>query len=150
MKLTNKLFFFTIILFVLSSCVAKKTVTEFKEKIVKDSIFITKDRYITKQVNDTILINSVCDTLGNLKDFDRQIHSGGVKVKLRSFNGGIEATVNIDSLVNERINTFKQNYTQEVSIKTQKVVIYKTPLWAWIYITASALIIFLLLKTRNR
>ncbi|AKG94289.1 hypothetical protein AVT42_gp33 [Polaribacter phage P12002S] len=132
----------------LNSCGAKKTVTEYKEKIVKDSIYITKDRFITKQVNDTILIKELCDTLGNLKNFDRQIHSGGTKVRLKSVNGDLKATVNIDSLVNEKVTEFKQNYEREVEIINIDVVRYKTPLWMWLTIVLEGLVIILLIRMR--
>lgn len=148
MKLRTKLFFFIISLALLSSCATKKTITEFKERIVKDSIFITNDRYITKQVNDTILIEQPCDTLGRLKDFDRQIYSGNVKVSLKAVNGDIRATVNIDSIVNSKITEFKQNYKSETKIKEIKIVKFRTPLWVWLLIGLESLVIFLLIRFR--
>ena len=146
MKLQNKLFFFTIIILVLNSCGVKKTTTKYEEKIVRDSIYITNDRYITKQVNDTITIKQPCDSLGSLKNFDRQIHSGGTKVRLKSINGDIQATVNIDSLVNSKVTEFKKNYVKEVEIKNVEVIRYKTPLWLWLIIALEGLIIFLLIR----
>jgi hypothetical protein len=144
----NKLFFFTIIILLLNSCGSKKTVTEFKEKIVRDSIYITKDRYITKQVNDTITIEQPCDSLGRLKDFDRQIISGGAKIGLKSIKGDIQATVNIDSLVNSKITEFKNNYVKEVEVKNIEIIRYKTPLWMWLVIILEGLCIFLIIKFR--
>jgi hypothetical protein len=111
-----------------------------------DSIYITNDRYITKQVNDTILIEQPCDTLGNLKDFDRQIRSGGVKVSLKSVNGNIKATVDIDSIVNSKITEFKQNYKSEVQIKEIEIVRNRVPLWVYTTILLQSLIILLLFK----
>jgi hypothetical protein len=143
----KRLFFFTVLFIsLLTSCVAKKTVTEYKEVVKMDSIYITNDRYITKQVNDTILIEQPCDTLGNLKDFDRQIHSGGVKVSLKSVNGNIKATVDIDSIVASKITEFKQNYKSEVQIKEIEIVKFRTPFWVWGIIIFEGLIILLLFK----
>ena len=143
----KRLFFFTVLFIsLLTSCVAKKTVTEYKEVVKMDSIYITNDRYITKQVNDTILIEQPCDTLGNLKDFDRQIHSGGVKVSLKSVNGNIKATVDIDSIVNSKITEFKQNYKSEVQIKEIVIVRNRVPLWVYTTILLQSLIILLLFK----
>ena len=143
----KRLFFFTVLFISLfSSCVAKKTTTEYKEVVKMDSIYITNDRYITKQVNDTILIEQPCDTLGRLKDFDRQINYGGVKVSLKSVNGDIKATVNIDSIVNSKITEFKQNYKSKVQIKEIEIVRNRVPLWAYITILLQSLIIFLLFK----
>lgn len=143
----KRLFFFTVLFIsLLTGCVAKKTVTEYKEVVKMDSIYITNDRYITKQVNDTILIEQPCDTLGNLKDFDRQIHSGGVKVSLKSVNGNIKATVDIDSIVNSKITEFKQNYKSEVQIKEIEIVRNRVPLWVYTTILLQSLIILLLFK----
>ena len=143
----KRLFFFTVLFISLfSSCVAKKTTTEYKEVVKMDSIYITNDRYITKQVNDTILIEQPCDTLGNLKDFDRQIRSGGVKVSLKSVNGNIKATVDIDSIVNSKITEFKQNYKSEVQIKEIEIVRNRVPLWVYTTILLQSLIILLLFK----
>ena len=143
----KRLFFFTVLFISLfSSCVAKKTTTEYKEVVKMDSIYITNDRYITKQVNDTILIEQPCDTLGNLKDFDRQIRSGGVKVSLKSVNGSIKATMNIDSIVNSKITEFKQNYKSEIQIKEIEIIRNRVPFWVWGIIIFEGLIILLLFK----
>ena len=85
MSLTFKKVVFLILIGFFYNCVSKKIVT--KETIKRDSIYILKDRFITKQVNDTIVINEVCDTLGNLKSFDRVIKTNNVKVSLKSVNG---------------------------------------------------------------
>jgi hypothetical protein len=142
----NKTILLAIILLILNSCASKKIITEYKDRIVKDSIYITNDRYITKQINDTIVVNSVCDSLGNLKDFDRQILSNNVKVSLKSIKGDIQVTVDIDSIVNSKITKFKQNYKVEKEIKEVKITKYKTPLYLWMLIIIEGLIIFLLIR----
>jgi hypothetical protein len=142
----NKTILLAIILLILNSCASKKIITEYKDRIVKDSIYITNDRYITKQINDTIVVNSVCDSLGNLKDFDRQILSNNVKVSLKSIKGDIQVTVDIDSIVNSKITEFKQNYKLEKEIKEVEILEYKTPLYLWMLIIIEGLIIFLLIR----
>jgi hypothetical protein len=142
----NKTILLAIILLILNSCASKKIITEYKDRIVKDSIYITNDRYITKQINDTIVVNSVCDSLGNLKDFDRQILSNKVKLSLKSIKGDIQVTVDIDSIVNSKITEFKQNYKLEKEIKEVEILEYKTPLYLWMLIIIEGLIIFLLIR----
>lgn len=142
----NKTILLAIILLILNSCASKKIITEYKDRIVKDSIYITNDRYITKQINDTIVVNSVCDSLGNLKDFDRQILSNNVKVSLKSIKGDIQVTVDIDSIVNSKITEFKQNYKLEKEIKEVEILEYKTPLYLWMLIIIEGLIVFLLIR----
>lgn len=147
MKLT-KLLLSVFMLLIVLSCGSKKVITEYKDRIVKDSIYITNDRYITKQVNDTILIKSVCDSLGKLRDFERQVLSNNVKVSLKSIKGDIQATVNIDSLINSKITEFKQNYKKEVIIKNSEIIKYKTPLWMWLTIIFETLIILILIRLK--
>lgn len=144
----QKIFFFIIILSLLYSCASKRNYTEIKEVVKKDSIFIIKNNYITKQVNDTITIEQPCDSLGRLKDFDRVFVSGKVKVSLKSVKGNIQTTVNIDSIVNSKIYEFKQNYKSEKEIVKEEIVRYKTPLWMWLTIILEAVIILLLFKLR--
>ena len=142
------LFFFTIGFIILYGCGSKKSSIEYKEVIKRDSIYITKNNYITKQVNDTITIEAVCDTLGQLKDFDRVIKSNNVKVSLKSVKGNIQASVNIDSIVNSKITEFKNNYVGKVEIQKEEIIRYKTHLWMWITIILEGIIIFLLLKLK--
>lgn len=128
------------------SCVSKKVVTEFKEVVKLDSIYITKDRFITKQVNDTITIEQPCDSLGGLKDFERVIVSDKVKVSLKSVKGNIQATVDIDSIVNEKIKEYKSNFKANTQIKEVELIKYKTPFYHWLIHIIFALLIALLLK----
>ena len=128
------------------SCVSKKVVTEFKEVVKLDSVYIVKDRFITKQVNDTITIEQPCDSLGGLKDFERVIVSDKVKVSLKSVKGNIQATVDIDSIVNEKIKEYKSNFKANTQIKEVEVIKYKTPFYHWLIHIICALLIALLLK----
>ena len=141
-----KLFFFTTIFTLLLSCVAKKTSTEYKEIIKRDSVYIIKDRFITQKVIDTLVVESPCDTVtGVLKDFEKEIITPQAKVKLKSVDGAIEVLVNIEESMNERIKEFKQNYKSEIQIKEVEIVKFRTPLWVWLVILLEGLIIFLLI-----
>jgi hypothetical protein len=145
----NKLFFFIIIFTLLHSCVAKKTTTEFKEVIKRDSIYIIKDRFITQKVVDTLIVESPCDSVtGVLKDFEKEIVTPQAKVVLKSVKGNIQVSVNIDSIVSSKITEFKQNYKAETQIKEKEIIIYLTPLWVWGIIIFEGLMIFLLIKLK--
>ena len=135
---------FIILIGLFYGCRAKKIVT--KEVIKRDSIYIIKDRYITKSINDTIVVRDVCDSVGNLKSFDRVIKTNNVKVALKSVNGTIKATVNIDSLVNSKVQEFKQNYQAKTEIK--EITKYRTPFWVWVVMVLEALVILLLFRIR--
>jgi hypothetical protein len=142
----NRIFFFIISAILLCSCATKKNVTEIKEVVKLDSIYIVKDRFITKQVNDTITVEKPCDSLGQLKDFSRVIVSDKVKVSLKSVKGSIQATVNIDSIVNSKIYEFKKNYKAEKEIVIKETVKYKVSIIHWLVHIVCGLIIYLLIK----
>ena len=144
----KRLFFFTLLFISLFySCVAKKTTTEYKEIIKRDSVYIVKDRFITKKVVDTLIVNQPCDSItGKLKDFEKEIRTNNAKVVLKSVKGNIEVFVNIDSIVSSKVQEFKLNYKTEKEIKEVETVIYRTPLWVWLVILIESLIIFILVK----
>ena len=143
----NKLLLFIITLIILSGCVAKKTTTEIKEVVKRDSIYIIKDRFITQKVVDTLVVQSPCDSItGKLKDFEKEIRTPQAKITLRSVEGSIQVSVNIDSIVSSKVKEFKLNYKAEKEIKEVENVIFRTPFWMWLVIVIEGLIIFLLLK----
>ena len=143
----SKLFFFIISFTLLFGCVAKKTSTEYKEIIKRDSVYIIKDRFITQKVIDTLVVESPCDTVtGALKDFEKEIRTNNAKVVLKSVKGSIQVSVNIDSIVSSKVTEFKQNYKSETHKKDKAKVIFRTPLWAWLLILLESLVIFLLIR----
>ena len=145
----SKLFFFIISFTLLFGCGSKKTVTEFKEVIKRDSIYIIKDRFITQKVIDTLVVDSPCDSVtGTLKDFEKEIRTNNAKVTLKSVKGSIQVSVNIDSIVSSKITEFKQNYKSETQIKEVEIVRYKTPFWLWMLVILEGLIIFLLFRLK--
>jgi hypothetical protein len=143
----SKLFFFIISFTLLFGCVAKKTSTEFKEVIKRDSIYIVKDRFITQKVIDTLIVESPCDSVtGVLKNFEKEIITPQAKVKLKSVKGNIEVSVNIDSIVSSKVTEFKQNYKNKTQIKEVEIIKFRTPLWMWGIILIQGLIIFLFIR----
>ncbi len=144
----NKLFFFTIIFSLFYSCTAKKTVTEFKERIVKDTVNIYKERLITKQVIDTLLIEEPCDSLGNLRNFEKEIKTENARVSLKSVKGKIQVEINLDSIKQEAIREYKSSFKKEVDTKEVVIVRYKYPLWLILTAIISILINILFLKSK--
>ena len=145
----KKIFFFIISFTLLFGCGSKKTVTEFKEVIKRDSIYIIKDRFITQKVIDTLVVDSPCDSVtGTLKDFEKEIRTNNAKVTLKSVKGSIQVSVNIDSIVSSKVTEFKQNYKSETQIKEVEIVRYKTPFWLWMLVILEGFIIFLLFRLK--
>lgn len=147
-NMKRKLFFFTIVFTLGYSCTVKKSVIEYKEKIVKDTVNVFKERLVTKQVIDTLLIEEPCDSLGNLKEFEKEIKTEKAKITLKSVNGDIQVQVNLDSIVNQRIKEFKRSYKTEKEIKEVNVVKFSYPLWLILTSIISILLNILLLKSK--
>jgi hypothetical protein len=117
---------YLIILFFTLSCGTKKTTIQYKEKVIVDTLTVFKDRIISKPVIDTLLIKTPCDTLGQLKDFEKTIKTEVVEVVISNIKGNIQATVNIDSIQQvwekEYRKTIKDNIKiKEVIIKKKKI-----------------------------
>lgn len=131
----------------LNGCVAKKVVTEYKETVKLDSIYIVKDRFITERVLDTLTIKEPCDSItGKLRDFEKEINVTNAKVVLKSVQGEIKVEVDIDSIVNSRITEFKQTFKNKIEYKKTETEKYRIPFWVWITILVEGLIIFLLIR----
>ena len=128
---------FIILVLIISGCASKKTIVEYKDRLVIDTISIFKDRIISKQVIDTLVIESPCDTLGNLKDFEKTIKTEIVEIKLINNKGNIQATVNIDSVQQVWEKKFKNSFKRDTKIKEVEIIRNKIPFWIIILLIAS-------------
>lgn len=135
-----------LVLFFFNNCRTKKTVTEYKDKIVHDTIIKNVTKTVTKQVKDTILIEEPCDSIGNLKDFSRVIKNDKAKVEVSNNKGNIEVKINIDSLVNSKVEELKKNYKSEVVIKEKEVIKFRTPWYMYAIIGFSILLNIVLIR----
>lgn len=135
-----------LVLFFFNNCRTKKTVTEYRDKIVHDTIIKNVTKTVTKQIKDTILIEEPCDSIGNLKDFSRVIKNDKAKVEISNSKGNIEVKINIDSLVNSKVEEFKKNYKSEVVIKEKEVIKFRTPWYMYAIIGFSILLNITLIR----
>jgi hypothetical protein len=143
----KRLFFFTLLFSViLTGCVAKKTTTEYKEIIKTDSIYITKNTVIVERVLDSILIESPCDSLGNLKPFSKSLVLPQGKIELFNDNGAIAHKIDLKAYEKTLETKYKLKYDKEVSKIKKSIVIYRTPFWVWIVMLIEGLMIFVLVK----
>ena len=137
-----------IILLLFTSCTAKKIVTQTKEVIVNDTIILTKDRIVTKAVNDTILIESPCDSLGILKPFKQRLKTAQGQITIQSKNNVIEATINLDSIV-QSIEKRYESKTVDTKEKSDTLKVkYKTPVWLVLSLLFSVIVNLLLLRIK--
>lgn len=137
-----------VILLLFASCTAKKITTQVKEVVVNDTIILTKDRIITKAVNDTILIESPCDSLGVLKPFKERLKTAQGQITIQSKNNVIEANINLDSIVQSIEKRYKSKTTDTIEKSDTLKVKYKTPIWLVLSLVFSVIINLLLLKIK--
>jgi len=137
-----------VILLLFTSCTAKKIVTQTKEVIVNDTIILTKDRIVTKAVNDTILIESPCDSLGILKPFKQRLKTAQGQITIQSKNNVIEATINLDSIVQSIEKRYESKTVDTVQKSDTLKVKYKTPVWLVLSLLFSVIINLLLLRIK--
>tara|TARA_R110001632_G_scaffold231703_1_gene370809 strand:+ start:23513 stop:23947 length:435 start_codon:yes stop_codon:yes gene_type:complete len=137
-----------VILLLFSSCTAKKIITQTKQVIVNDTIILTKDRIITKAVNDTILIESPCDSTGILKPFRERLKTTQGTITIKSNNNVIEANINLDSIV-QSIEKRYESKTIDVKEKSDTLKVkYRTPVWLVLSLIFSVVVNLLLLKIK--
>ena len=147
MKLQNKSYIFLLIFFFVG-CVAKRTTVEFKERIVKDTIYTETIKTVFKEVKETLYVDSPCDSLGVLKPFEKTIKTEKATIKLYNDKGNIKVDVNIDSIVDLRISEFQKNYKREIQTKEVEIIRYRYPIWLVLTAIISTLLCLLLLKSK--
>ena len=147
MKLQNKSYIF-LLLFFFISCNAKKVVTEFKDRIIKDTIIQTKTIKEVERFTDTLTIKQPCDSLGNLKPFKQLIKVKQGNISLIGINNVITAEIDLKGYKDVLEQTYKTKYEKFTENYNKEVVKYKLSFWVWIYIFSSIAIIYFLLKIR--
>jgi hypothetical protein len=147
MKFTNKSYIF-LLLFFFTSCVSKKLITDIQERIKVDTIYKTKTIKEIERFTDTLVIDKACDSLGNLKPFKQLIKTKQGNITLVGLNNQITQQIDLKGYKDVLKETYKTKYDSFVKNYNKEVVKYIIPMWVFIYIVSSALIIFLLLKFR--
>ena len=118
-----------ILLLLLAGCASKKTITEYKDRIVNDTIIKTRTEVLVERFTDTLTIEQPCDSLGNLKPFKQLISTKQGKVSIQGKNNVITAEIDLkaykDVLEKEYISKLDKN----TIVKEKEVIRYRTPLW---------------------
>ena len=133
-----KLLIFTSIIF--ASCKSTQT-TSVIEKIRVDTIREVKTIEKFKAIRDTLTIENPCDSAGILTRFYSKITIPQGKVIIRSENGNIKATIDLDSVANVYDSKYKSKYSSEVKFFEKIVIKQVVPTWAIVTIFLESLII---------
>jgi len=132
-----RIFLIILIAFLLIGCKAKIVTIETH---TTDTLRIEKIIKITPQQLNSLVIDSPCDSLGNLKPFIYSFGSKENKTTVKTLKNTIVIEQNIDSLKSVWEKEYKAS-----TFKSEKVeTIYKTPNWNWKIMAVMGLIIILL------
>ena len=118
-----------ILLLLLAGCASKKTITEYKDRIVNDTIIKTKTEILVERFIDTLTIEQPCDSLGNLKPFKQLISTKQGRVSLQGKNNVITAEIDLNAYKEIWEKEYKSKLDKNIIIKEKEVVKYKTPFW---------------------
>jgi len=145
MKLKNTSYIFLLILF-FGSCVARKSTVEYKDRVVKDTVYKNVKETIVERFTDTLTIEQPCDSLGNLKPFRQSIKVSQGNINLTGFNNVITAEIDLDGYKKIWQKEFVKQYENKNSEIKKEVVRLKYPLWLIFYSIALTLLCILLIK----
>ena len=133
-----KLLIFALIIF--ASCKSTQS-TSVVEKIRVDTVHNIRTVEKFKAIHDTLTIENPCDSLGFLTRFYSKITIPQGKVIIRSENGNIKATIDLDSVANVYDSKYKSKYNSEVKFFEKIVIKNVVPTWAIVTIFLESLII---------
>jgi ATP-dependent Zn protease len=147
--LKNKISILLILILIASGCASKKTITEYKDRIVNDTIIKTRTEVLVERFTDTLTIEQPCDSLGNLRPFKQLISTKQGKVTIQNKNGSIDATIDLKGYKDVWEKEYKSKLDKNTIVKEKEVIRYRTPLWVWFVIGLLSLIIFILLRFKR-
>ena len=127
-------------LFIFASCKSTQS-TSVVEKIRVDTVHNIRTVEKFKAIHDTLTIENPCDSLGFLTRFYSKITIPQGKVIIRSENGNIKATIDLDSVANVYDSKYKSKYNSEVKFFEKIVIKQVVPTWAIVTIFLESLII---------
>ena len=139
MKLQNKCYIF-LLLFFFASCVARKSTVEYKERIVKDTVYKNVKETIIERFTDTLRVESPCDSLGNLKPFSKFIKVSQGTVNLTGVDNVITAEIDLEGYKKIWEKEFISKYNSNIETKEVKVVKFRYPLWLLLSLAGSILL----------
>lgn len=125
----------------LSSCKQTKTLTEYKETLRIDTIKSEKIVEKFRAVRDTLVITNPCDSSGILSTFYSRLVLPNGSVTIKSDNGQIRATIDIDSMRNEIENNYRNSQVKWIEYRDKEVIKYRVPTWVVMLLFAEAIML---------
>jgi hypothetical protein len=139
---------YVLFIFLIASCKPLQNATVIKEVIRIDTVRDYK--VITKfnAIHDTLTIENPCDSSGILTSFYSRIRIPQGKVIVRSVNGKIQATVDIDSIESVYEKKYRSLVGKNVQNKEILVVKNVIPKWAIWFMAISGVLSFLYIREK--
>lgn len=134
-------------IYLILSCKPAKTITIYRDVIKTDTLSKVVKITSFATIHDTLTIENPCDSL-RLKDFYYKSNLPQGKVIIRSVQGKIQATIDIDSIKQIYSEIYKSNQRVNIQYTNRDVVRNVVPSWAIITILIETLIIALYLYIR--
>ena len=129
------------ILLLLVSCKSKRTTTE--RIVEKDTIQTSSFKYVSQPISTRIVIEDICDTLGNVKRFKQKETSGSNSANVRSENNTLFLDL-FTGLSQTKTDTIYKVQYRDRNFETE-VIRYRTPFLMWTTLIGSIAINVLLL-----
>jgi hypothetical protein len=143
MKNINLLLSTILFIIFLNSCRTKQLVTNTLITTLHDTIRDYKVITRFKPIHDTLTIENACDSSGILTRFYSSLTIPSGRLIIRSENGSIKATIDLDSVANVYDSKYKAKYKNEIQF-VEKIVVKKVvPVWAIVTILIQSFIIIL-------
>jgi len=124
-----------------SSCKSTKLTNSVSTRIHIDTVREIRITEKFNAVHDTLTIENPCDSAGILTTFYSRIVLPQGKIVIRSLNGKINTTVDIDSIKNIYSNIYKSKDNSNVTNSTKIVTKTVYPMWLIVVAIFEALII---------
>lgn len=124
-----------------SSCKSTKLTNTVTERVRVDTVREIRITERFNAVHDTLTIDNPCDSAGILTTFYSRIVLPQGKIVIRSLNGKINTTVDIDSIKNVYSNIYKSKENSLSQNSTKIVTKTAYPMWLIVVAIFEALII---------
>lgn len=124
---------------VLSSCKHTKTLVEYKETVKVDTVISERVVEKFRAVHDTLTIDNPCDSAGLLNSFYSKLVTPNGSIVISSVKGKIQATVDIDSIINVYESKYKSYNKKQIEYINKEIIKYRVPIWVVILLLVEAL-----------
>jgi hypothetical protein len=130
------------------SCKPLQPVTVYRDVVKVDTVRDYKVITKLNAVHDTLTIDNPCDSSGILTSFYSRIRIPQGKVVVRSVQGKIQATVDIDSIESVYRDKYKSQLATD-TYKTEKVIrTNEIPKWVIWFMAISGVLSFLYVREK--